>query len=180
MNDKKNGMGEFIYPDGRVYRGNFFDDQKDGQGVLELTDGTLVKQHWVMGQLIEDADESVQTRDVQNSPLYPSLHSSNKPPTSQNQYSIMRTTRVAKLPLATKDASRTTVSDRTNMMLQTQQSQFATTFQESPQPGESAVRFTRPPVGKKTSHSYRTTRIQSEYQGQGSEDFFLHSVSSMN
>jgi hypothetical protein len=30
MNDRKNGNGEFIYPDGRIYRGNFFDDQKDG------------------------------------------------------------------------------------------------------------------------------------------------------
>lgn len=43
MNDRKNGMGEFIYPDGKVYRGNFFDDQKDGFGVLEMPDGQLIK-----------------------------------------------------------------------------------------------------------------------------------------
>lgn len=36
MNDTKNGFGVFTYPDGRVYRGKFFEDQKDGEGILEL------------------------------------------------------------------------------------------------------------------------------------------------
>jgi hypothetical protein len=65
MNDHKNGMGEFIYPDGRVYRGNFFDDQKDGQGVLELADGTLIKQNWLMGQLVSEDQQPSSLKPMQ-------------------------------------------------------------------------------------------------------------------
>ena len=29
-----NGYGEFKWPDGRIYKGNYKDDQKDGYGIF--------------------------------------------------------------------------------------------------------------------------------------------------
>ena len=43
MNNKMEGKGEFTWPDGRYYIGDYVDDKKEGQGVFHWPDGRKYK-----------------------------------------------------------------------------------------------------------------------------------------
>ena len=41
-----NGFGEYTWPDGRVYKGNFANDNKQGDGILYYPDGSVYSGQW--------------------------------------------------------------------------------------------------------------------------------------
>ena len=45
-NDKKNRIGEYTWPNGQKYTGDFVDDQFEGYGETTLVDGTIYKGYW--------------------------------------------------------------------------------------------------------------------------------------
>ena len=57
MNNKMEGKGEFTWPDGRYYIGDYVDDKKEGQGVFHWPDGRKYDGGWKM----ESSTESVTT-----------------------------------------------------------------------------------------------------------------------
>lgn len=46
MNNKRQGKGEYTWPDGRKYTGEFENDMKCGFGVLEFADGRKYVGEW--------------------------------------------------------------------------------------------------------------------------------------
>ena len=47
------GMGEYLYPDGRRYTGEYKDDRIHGQGIQTASDGqVLYEGKWTMGEFI--------------------------------------------------------------------------------------------------------------------------------
>lgn len=44
------GKGTFIWPDGKVYTGDYYEDMKHGYGVLELSDGRIYRGEWNMSK----------------------------------------------------------------------------------------------------------------------------------
>lgn len=44
------GYGEFKWPDGRVYKGSYKDDLKDGHGLFEWPDGRKYLGNWEKGK----------------------------------------------------------------------------------------------------------------------------------
>jgi hypothetical protein len=47
---RKHGRGVYTWADGRVYSGDFVNDEMDGYGVLEETDGTTIFGYWTAGE----------------------------------------------------------------------------------------------------------------------------------
>jgi hypothetical protein len=45
------GKGKFVWKNGQKYTGMYKRDRKNGKGVLELSDGTVVEGTWVDGKL---------------------------------------------------------------------------------------------------------------------------------
>jgi len=43
------GKGEFIWPDGRKYVGEYVNDKKEGFGILELSNGRKYEGNWYNG-----------------------------------------------------------------------------------------------------------------------------------
>ena len=46
----KHGSGDFTWPDGKVYRGNYVKDKKDGYGIFEWADGRKYIGYWKEGK----------------------------------------------------------------------------------------------------------------------------------
>ena len=44
------GQGEFSWPDGRIYNGEYKNDKKDGYGEFEWHDGRKYKGYWKNGK----------------------------------------------------------------------------------------------------------------------------------
>lgn len=62
------GIGSYMWPDGREYRGKYWFDQKDGFGIMKKVTGDVVMGHWVQGEcekeeplLPPDSARSLQT-----------------------------------------------------------------------------------------------------------------------
>ena len=45
------GKGMFVWKNGQKFEGNYKNDQKEGQGRLQLADGVVVEGTWVTGKL---------------------------------------------------------------------------------------------------------------------------------
>ena len=41
-----NGFGEFIWPDGTSYKGEYVDDKRQGQGIFKWPDGRKYDGNW--------------------------------------------------------------------------------------------------------------------------------------
>jgi eukaryotic-like serine/threonine-protein kinase len=52
VNDKYHGLGKIKWKDGSEYRGNFKEDKCDGQGILQLADGSIKSGIWQNGDLL--------------------------------------------------------------------------------------------------------------------------------
>ncbi len=48
----KEGTGRFVYPDGRVFEGNWVDDKKEGPGKMIYPNGTIVEGIWQNDEMI--------------------------------------------------------------------------------------------------------------------------------
>ena len=46
-----NGIGVFIWPDGKSYKGEYVKDLKEGYGEMEWKDGKIYKGHWLQGKM---------------------------------------------------------------------------------------------------------------------------------
>ena len=46
MKNKKQGLGEFIYPDGSKYEGNWQDDLRNGHGKYTYVNGDTYEGEW--------------------------------------------------------------------------------------------------------------------------------------
>lgn len=45
------GSGNFEWPDGRRYSGQYFKDKKHGEGILTLLDGRKIAGIWLNGEI---------------------------------------------------------------------------------------------------------------------------------
>ena len=52
VNDKKHGYGEYFWPDGRIYKGNWVNGKQDGEGIFIRPDKTMIKGEWRNGKRI--------------------------------------------------------------------------------------------------------------------------------
>ena len=50
MNNKMEGSGVFIWPDGRKYDGEYIDDKKEGNGIFFWPDGRKYEGGWKNGK----------------------------------------------------------------------------------------------------------------------------------
>lgn len=50
-----NGKGEFYWPDGRIFKGEYRDDKKHGPGIFTWSDKRELKGIWREGDLVGDA-----------------------------------------------------------------------------------------------------------------------------
>jgi len=48
--NKMHGKGEMVWPDGRKYEGDYFEDKKHGYGILTFADGKKYKGGWEHGK----------------------------------------------------------------------------------------------------------------------------------
>ena len=44
------GYGEFIWPDGKKYKGNYIEDKKEGYGEFFWPDGRIYRGNWLEGK----------------------------------------------------------------------------------------------------------------------------------
>lgn len=55
MNFLFSGIGEYVYPDGRKYRGEHKNDKLHGNGIQTASDGTVLYEgQWSMGEFINN------------------------------------------------------------------------------------------------------------------------------
>jgi hypothetical protein len=52
VDDKKQGYGEFIWPDGRSYKGDWFNGKQHGKGVYITSQGVEKYGEWKEGKRI--------------------------------------------------------------------------------------------------------------------------------
>jgi hypothetical protein len=45
-----NGIGVFTWPDGRLYKGNYVDDKKEGWGKFVWQNGRVYEGEWLKGK----------------------------------------------------------------------------------------------------------------------------------
>ena len=49
---KESKLNRLTYPNGKVYKGEFFDNRPHGKGTITKIDGTVVKGFWERGIII--------------------------------------------------------------------------------------------------------------------------------
>lgn len=53
VNDKKEGYGEFYWPDGRIYKGYWKDGKQDGKGIYKGSNKVQREGEWLDGKLVK-------------------------------------------------------------------------------------------------------------------------------
>jgi hypothetical protein len=48
----RNGLGTFVYPDGRIYVGEFKNGKRNGEGTLTRPEGKVQKGYWENSKLV--------------------------------------------------------------------------------------------------------------------------------
>jgi hypothetical protein len=54
-NNKKDGLGKFVWFDGRIYEGKFKDDMIHGNGKMIISKNNIINGIWNKGELIKNS-----------------------------------------------------------------------------------------------------------------------------
>jgi hypothetical protein len=50
FNGMIHGLGRYVWPDGRIFEGEYKDDQKEGFGIYTFNDGKMYRGYWKDGK----------------------------------------------------------------------------------------------------------------------------------